>query len=543
MNKTEEQLCQFIKNYEKKVIPLYKTQAKDYFQATKTGKPQDYKKVSESAYKMSQIFTNKAEFKELKSLKDSGQVKEPLLKRQLTYLYNSYLFHQVDKKKIKRLIEMEIKIEKKFNTFRASIDNKKVTENKIKQILEKSENSLELEKAWLANKQVGKVVASDVLKLIKLRNEIAKQLGFSDYHTMSLTLNEQDPKEIEDIFDKLDELIKDDFKRIKETVIDPALARRYKIAKRDLQPWHYQDVFFQQVPKKIYDLQLDEYYKDLNVVALSEKYYQSIGLQTKDIIRKSDLYERPGKYQSAYCIDIDKAGDVRIMASVKPTFYWATTMLHELGHAVYDKNFDNNLPWILKSTDISLTEAVAMFFQDLGYNPKWMEKMLKVPKKEIEKISKELINYACFNEIIFSRWAQVMYRFEKSIYQNPDQDANALWWRLVQKYQLLKKPIKRDEPDWAAKKHIVTSPAYYHNYQLGALLAAQFYWYLTVKVFRKKSVFQTSFTNDKRIGKYFVDRVFSQGARFYWNDLIKFATGEKLNPKYFSWLNVKNIQL
>ena len=38
--------------------------------------------------------------------------------------------------------------------------------------------------------------------------------------------------------------------------------------------------------------------------------------------------------------------------------------------------------------------------------------------------------------LIFSRWCQVMLRFEKAMYENPDQDLNKLWWDLVEKYQL-----------------------------------------------------------------------------------------------------------
>ena len=39
--------------------------------------------------------------------------------------------------------------------------------------------------------------------------------------------------------------------------------------------------------------------------------------------------------------------------------------------------------------------------------------------------------------LIFSRWCQVMLRFEKGMYADPQQDLNKLWWDLVEKYQLL----------------------------------------------------------------------------------------------------------
>lgn len=71
-----------------------------------------------------------------------------------------------------------------------------------------------------------------------------------------------------------------------------------------------------------------------------------------------------------------------------------------------------------------------------------------------------------------------MYRFEQQMYQNPDQDLNALWRDLVEKYQMIKRPANRNEPDRATKIHIATSPCYYHNYLLGELLASQLYYHI-----------------------------------------------------------------
>src|SRR5213082_2020165 len=75
--------------------------------------------------------------------------------------------------------------------------------------------------------------------------------------------------------------------------------------------------------------------------------------------------------------------------------------------------------------------------------------------------------------LIFSRWCQVMLRFEKALYQDPERDLNALWWDLARTYQALHPPEGRDAPDYASKIHIVSAPAYYHNYMMGELFAAQ----------------------------------------------------------------------
>jgi peptidyl-dipeptidase A len=168
-------------------------------------------------------------------------------------------------------------------------------------------------------------------------------------------------------------------------------------------------------------------------------------------------------------------------------------------------------------------------FGRFAKNPQWMVSMGVIDKAESEKIADVSNKALRLQMIVFSRWAQVMYRFEKSMYENPDQDLNKLWWDTVEKYQLLKKPEGRNMPDWATKIHIALYPCYYHNYLLGEILASQLYSYITTNVVKNPS-----FAGEKAAGDYLREKVFSPGARYQWNDMIERATGEKLTAKYYA---------
>jgi peptidyl-dipeptidase A len=123
----------------------------------------------------------------------------------------------------------------------------------------------------------------------------------------------------------------------------------------------------------------------------------------------------------------------------------------------------------------------------------------------------------------------VMYHFEKVLYENPDrEDLNALWWDLVEEIQFIKRPLGRDEPDWAAKIHVAIAPVYYHNYVLGHLFAAQLRNHL-----EKHVVGDGPFFTSELAGRYLQEAVFGPGARDHWEYTILRATGEKLNPDYF----------
>ncbi|HPB01733.1 MAG TPA: M2 family metallopeptidase [Bacteroidales bacterium] len=530
----KSELQAFIKKYEDTIRPVMKEYTTAMWNSEISGSEADYAKVEEVGIRYSKIFTNKEDFALLKKIKDAGGVKDSLLDRELLVLFNAYQRNQVDEKKLEEIISMETKIAKKMNTYRATTEKgDSITDNQVEDILINSTDNKKLEETWKAHKKVGHVVAADIITLVKKRNAVAKDLGYNNYHEMSLKLSEQDPAEIENLFNELDELTRDGFAKLKSQ-IDSFLSKRYNVPIAELKPWHFQGRFFQEAPK-IYTLDLDKYYKDKDLVKLTADYYASLGMDVKDIIDRSDLFEKKGKNQHAFCIDMDNEGDVRVLCNVKPNYKWMNTMLHEFGHGVYDKYISRDLPLALREPAHTFTtEAIAMMFGRLASNAQWMQDMLGISDNEKAKIKDEAFKYMRLEQLVFSRWSQVMYRFEKGLYENPDQDLNKLWWDLVEKYQLMKKPEGRNEPDWASKIHIATSPCYYHNYHLGELLASQLNHYIVVNIMKQDDINGASYYNNKEVGKYLMDKVFAPGSQHSWNEMIKRATGEELTAKYYA---------
>ena len=519
---------EFLKELEQKLIPLSRECNELFFNATISGKDEDYKKSEECQIKLEHIFSNKEDFEYLKSIRADAESFGGLDKRQYEKVYKSYLSNQIDEKLLDEMIRIQTEIEKKFAKFRPKIAGKSVTDNEIDEILTTTTDQKEAEAAWLASKEVGTEVAETVKKIVRLRNEAAKALGFDNFHQMSLTLSDQKPEEIDKIFDELDALTKQPYAESKEE-LNAYSVQKFGIEKPELMPWHLQDRFLQKAPR-IYELNLDKYFTDKDLVKITADFYGGIGLPVQDIIEKSDLFEREGKYQHAYCLDVDRDGDIRMVCNVKPNHKWMDTMLHEAGHAVYDKGINKDLPWFLRRpAHIFTTEAIAMLFGSLATKSAWIKEMVGISEKDAEEIEEECKKTLRLEKLIFCRWTQVMYRFEKAMYQNPDQDLNQLWWDLVEKYQLIKKPEGRDAPDWAAKIHIASFPAYYHNYQLGELLASQIKNYIKSNISERDD-----FVGEKKVGDYLKERVFKPGKKYEWNEMIKRATGEKLTAKYFA---------
>src|SRR6185436_11592422 len=361
--------------------------------------------------------------------------------------------------------------------------------------LKESKDSKERQAVWESSKGVGKVVEANLKQLVFLRNEAARKLGFKNYHVMQLYLNEQDQAKVLQLFDELDELTRGPFATAKAE-IDNKLSADFSVGVDELRPWHYHDPFFQESPA-IFSTNLDQVFASADILKLCRKFYNGIGLPIDDVIERSDLYEKPGKSPHAFCTDINREGDVRVLANIVPNEYWMGTMLHELGHSVYSsKNIPASLPYVVRTdAHIMCTEGVAMMFERFSKDGEWLA-AFNIPVADKAAYSAAGARMRRDRLLIFSRWAQVMFRFEKELYHDPSQNLNKLWWDLVEKYQLLKRPEGRNMPDYASKIHIVSAPAYYHNYMLGQLFACQLHAAISREVLKNNDPANAIYTRN-----------------------------------------------
>jgi peptidyl-dipeptidase A len=526
------QAQQFIASHEQNVRPLERASALAWWNANISGSDADFAAKEEAQNRLDAALADRSRFATLKSLKDR-KLDQAILARQIDVLYLAYLEKQVDPALLQKITARANAIEKAFNVYRAQVDGKEMTDSEVRKVLKESDDSARRKAVWEASKGVGPVVEADLKELVKLRNQAAHALGFNDFHAMQLSLNEQSQEQVLKLFDDLDELTREPFLAAKRE-LDTKLARRYRVGVDDMNPWHYHDPFFQE-PPAVSEVNLDSAYDHADILKLCRDFYAGIGLPIDDVIARSDLYEKPGKSPHAFCTDIDREGDVRVLANIVPNEYWMATMLHELGHSVYSsKNIPHEVPYVLRcESHILTTEGLAMLFERFSKDADWLQAMgvrLDDPKAFDETGAKMLRDRL----LIFSRWCQVMLRFEAAMYAQPDQDLNDLWWDLVEKYQAIRRPAGRNAPDYASKIHIVSAPCYYHNYMMGQLFASQVHHTIAREVLGGVAPSKASYVGKRSVGDYLKQRVFGPGRTLAWDELTRYATGARLNPRAFA---------
>jgi peptidyl-dipeptidase A len=506
--------------------PIWTDLRRTQWRLATTGRSQYKRQLITLRLREHALYEGRADWATIRAFYDQRSSLPPLLRRQVEILFRYFRNNQSTPEENETIAVLEADVQQLFFTHRASVAGKRLSNNEISEILRNGMDESVRQEAWSGVRDVGRLAAEPVRALARARNVIARRLGFRDYYQFALVRQEIDEDDLFALFNRLAALTAAPYSAVKEE-IDRRLRRRLGLDKgQALAPWFYADPFFQEVPP-VFQADLDRFYADVDVAAVSVRAYDGMGLEVRDILERSDLYEREGKDQHAFCLRVDRDGDVRILCNLRPTTHWMVTQMHELGHAVYNKYLPPSLPYLLRTpAHTNSTEGIATLLGRLPRDPQWMVDVAGRDPAAVAAVAEEIVLERAAAQLIFVRWVLVMLHFERALYAKPDRtDLDELWWKLVEKYQRIERPAARRAHDWAAKYHLSLAPVYYHNYVLGELTASQLDAWLQREA--------GGLAETPAAGRLLVDRFFAHGARYRWDELITVVTGEKLQPDFF----------
>lgn len=497
------------------------------WKVTSTGEQEWNVRLEQAQNEWSRYCSDTEQFQEVKKYRALPNL-SPLQRRQLDELFAMFGKQQLDPELAAQSAAMTKELVDVFNNYRPTLDGKPVSNNDLRSILENSPDMELRKRAWLATKQIAVRVEDQLLALVEQRNREARSLGYDNYYQMSYALQELDVEESFAIFTELLELSEEPYQAVKRE-IDEDTCRRFGIRGGELRPWHYTDPFFQGAPPQGQWSMNDELQgRRLEDFVLNT--FRDMGLEIADIMAASDLYPRDKKYPFGYCTSMGREGKPRIMMSIDASEFWLSAMLHEFGHAAYDKYIDPSLPFLLRKPAHTLTtEGIAMLFGRITKQSEWIKRYIFENRPHAAFMREEAsIEQALRRDMLVSmRWYLVFTLFERELYEHSGsgKELNERWWQLVQRIQHLQPPEHTHYPDWAAKMHFSLAPVSYQNYILGELTASHLQHYIEVNISRPMYTRET--------GAYLKERFFSCGAALSWNEKLREATGERLQPRYF----------
>ena len=516
---------EFVASYEAAVRPLRQEHGEVYWNFALGGNDQLQSRLADLEQRLSDLHADATACERLDGWLRAG-TDDVLLHRQLELLLPEFRRSQVDEALRRRIIELGLRAEEAFTTFRPVVDGRTMTSNQLDRELLLSTDDGRRRVVWEATRDIGRHIRETVVELAELRNDVARQLGFSDYFTMELADQEMEPTELFGILDTLRAATDAPWAEHKRG-IDAEMAEVRGKRPEDLMPWDYTDRFLQSVPRRRPGRDTDAWFPLASIKRNTQKFFRGIGLPVESLWRRADLLPREGKSPHAFCIGIDNPRDVRVLCNLDSTARWMETALHEFGHAVYNAGIDDGLPWILRdAAHTFITEAVAMFFGRRVKTAPWLRNVAGVPEEVAARAEEDLREA----QLVFARWALLVSYFEREMYADPSQDLEGLWWTLAGELQGLQRPPGWDAPDWASKVHVSCYPAYYQNYLLGELLASQFRATLVRATGQDAST--ASFVGRKEVGDFF-GGLFAAGQRQRWDATVQTHTGQALDARHW----------
>ncbi|HNW50404.1 MAG TPA: hypothetical protein PKH79_04930 [Prolixibacteraceae bacterium] len=457
-----------------------------YIQGDRT--PEYYQRL------LNNLYDNTTEFEMLMKIKKSGLITDSLLKRQFVKVYREYVSIQNNweksEKRKEHLYEQFYELMKTQTHFMDSIGNVSA-EEKNAQWIEKFSPLIE-----------------KFRDLVKAMNDDVKRMGYKNYFQSLMSYYDVDYDSLDQIVQVIDEETKDDYIQLLH-VCQTVIGRKYQIAPGKITPFQYREAHGEMVVPCEWER---EYSRD-EFLKMVERYYALGNYDISDIYKNSDIWYRENKLNHSFffCLDVDKC-DFRIYANCKPSAKDINSMAHEFGHAVHYKYVDPRLPYLLRDPHSIIAEAVAIYFDSKVYTSNAVQQVMGLASLEKNPYFVDFKNPA---ELFYIRKLLRNIKFEKSIFENPDQDFNALWWMLNKEYLLFDTASSDQLPEWISNQQIVDFNGAHVFYLYAIAFAAQLETYFP----------------DGQIGQV-RDKILKYGDSLAWDDLIKRATGEPLNLKY-----------
>ena len=338
-----------------------------------------------------------------------------------------------------RIIEAEARLGSLFSRHRGQLRGREVNDNEIAKVLRESSDRAERREAWDASKSIGPQAAPLVRELAHLRNQAAQALGYRDHFAFSLTLDELDESWLLSLLDDLEgRLVGDLGAHQGRDRRGPAHAPRASRPARRCRPGT--------TPTRSSRTR-----RRRATTRSRRRSSTSTRSRSRAPTSRRSATTSTASSSAATCT----RATARTSTPSAPTSTAATTCAcsrtaspgragwrrwcTSSGTRSTTSRSTAQLPWLLRQPAHTFTtEAIAMLHGRLVRDEAFLERFARVEPaiardpRNVEMQRRELL--------VFAPWVQVMTRFERELYRDPDQDLGAVWWQLVERYQRVTPP-------------------------------------------------------------------------------------------------------
>ncbi|NMP16608.1 M2 family metallopeptidase [Thalassotalea sp. Y01] len=441
----------------------------------------------------------------------------------------------------------------------------------LSKVLAESRDYDALLEAWRGWRTVSPEMKPLFEREVKLANEGAQGLGYSDLGAMWRSNYDMPADEFGQELDRLWGQVKPLYDAL-HCHVRAKLGEHYgedKVPQGGPIPAHLLGNMWAQSWGNVYDLVAPENadpgydvtqqllkhnYSELDMVKGAENFFTSLGFAPlPDTFWQRSLFTKPQDrdvvcHASAW--NLDSQDDIRIKMCIQKTGEEFSTIHHELGHNVYQRAYKVQSVLFQNSANDGFHEAIGDTIA-LSVTPAYLKEIGLIDtvpdaSKDIGLLMKMALEKVAFIPfgLLVDQWRWKVFNGEVTA-----ENYNTAWWQLRQQYQGVGAPIARaaDDFDPGAKYHVPGNVPY-SRYFLAHILQFEFHKALCEVAGYEGPINRCSIYNNKEAGAK-LNQVLEMGSSQPWQQAHKILTGsEQMDASaildYFAplkaWLDQQN---
>jgi peptidyl-dipeptidase A len=456
-----------------------------------------------------------------------------------------------------------------------TLNGKPINGSDIEAAMGTNRNPAELKEMWTSwHDNVGKPMAPDYAKLVRLANQGAKELGYADVGALWRSNYDMTPEQFAALTERLWQEVKPLYEqlhcytrtKLNEKYGDAVQAKTGPI-RADLlgnmwaQEWG--NIYDVVAPPGAGDLGYDttelltaKGYDPLKMVKAGEGFFSSLGFaELPKTFWERSQFVKPADREvvcHASAWDIDNKDDLRIKMCIKVNGDDFVTIHHELGHNYYQRAYNTQPALYQDSANDGFHEAIGDTIA-LSVTPDYLVKIGLLDPAKVPSADKDLglLLRQAMDQVAFLPFGLLIDRWRWQVFSGQVQPASyeKAWNDMRLQYQGVVPPVERgaDAFDPGAKYHI---PAVvpYTRYFLARVLQFQFYEAACKQAGWKGPLHRCSFYGNRQVGER-LNAMLAMGASKPWPDALEAFTGTreisgKPMIRYFAplmkWLQQQN---
>ncbi len=397
-------------------------------------------------------------------------------------------------------------LQKKITNFKFNYLGNRISLAEIEARLRKEQNQKIRKNYWLITSQLSDNAYDELVELVKLRNEKAKQLGFYNYYSLSLFLQQIKEDWLLKTLNNLEEKTRPNFQEFIE-------SSKKKLKIKKFYPWDF-DVAIYRWPSIS-----DSYFPKDSIFPILRRFHKNIGFKVDSLPIKETIKEIPF---GGLNIGINIPNDSRFILNPNTGKRFYNIAFHEYGNALQIVHTNVRYPilkgyeWIPGASSAAYTEGVAELQAEFVNDPDWIRTYTSASQDDAERY----VATRTFGDLYYLRRTLKDFFFEYEMYKNPDQDLAALEREMYKKYLLVE--IDSTMPHRFASSIWYTSyPCYFQNYILAKMISAQIY-----EVIENK--FGSSKISNPELSRWIIEHLYANGEVQEWHERIRNTTGKSL---------------